>query len=171
MSCHGWSWRWARYFIMISIDIWSYDHKIPSCAMFSQWNRNINLTKFSSLTTPEVGKWQRQKFRLIDWIIYCVVNISVYGQFISIELWTWDIGTKTRWPPFLQTTLSCAFSWMKAFEFQTKFHWNVFFYVVIDNKPSLVQIMCCRRKSDNPLSEPMMVYIPDAYIRHSAPMR
>ena len=38
----------------------------------------------------------------------------------------------------------------------------------IDNKPALVQIMACRRTGDKPLSEPMMAYFTDAYMRHSA---
>ena len=41
---------------------------------------------------------------------------------------------------------------------------------LIDNKPSLVQLMGCRPSGDKPLSEPMMVEITDAYVRHSASM-
>ena len=40
----------------------------------------------------------------------------------------------------------------------------------IDNKPALVQIMACRRTGDKPLSEPMMAYFTDAYMRYSASM-
>ena len=29
----------------------------------------------------------------------------------------------TKWPPFWQTTISNAFSWMKMIEFQFEFHW------------------------------------------------
>ena len=35
---------------------------------------------------------------------------------------------------------------------------------------ALVQIMAWRRSGDKPLSEPMMVYLNDAYMRHSASM-
>ena len=40
----------------------------------------------------------------------------------------------------------------------------------IDNIPALVQIMAWRRPGDTPLSEPMMVWLADAYMRHSASM-
>ena len=40
----------------------------------------------------------------------------------------------------------------------------------IDNIPALVQIMAWHRPSDKPLSEPMMVWLAAAYMRHSASM-
>ena len=39
-----------------------------------------------------------------------------------------------------------------------------------NNIPALVQIMAWRRSGDKPLSEPMMAYIANAYMRHSASM-
>ena len=36
----------------------------------------------------------------------------------------------------------------------------------IDNKPALVQVMAWRRIGDMPLSEPMLVRLADAYMRH-----
>ena len=36
----------------------------------------------------------------------------------------------------------------------------------IDKIPALVQIMAWRRTGDKPLSEPMMTYVVDAYMRH-----
>ena len=41
---------------------------------------------------------------------------------------------------------------------------------LINNIPALVQIMAWRRPGANPLSEPMMAYFADAYMRHSASM-
>ena len=41
---------------------------------------------------------------------------------------------------------------------------------LINNIPSLVQIMAWCRSGDKPLSEPMMVKFTDAYMRHSASM-
>ena len=35
----------------------------------------------------------------------------------------------------------------------------------INNKSALVQVMAWRRSGDNPLSEPMLVYLTDAYKR------
>ena len=42
--------------------------------------------------------------------------------------------------------------------------------VRINNIPTLVQIMAWRRPGDKPLSGPMMVFIADAYMCHSASM-
>ena len=42
--------------------------------------------------------------------------------------------------------------------------------VPIDNKSALVQIMAWCRSGNKPLSEPMMVYLTDTYMRHSASM-
>ena len=36
----------------------------------------------------------------------------------------------------------------------------------IDNKPALVQVMAWRRLGDKPLSEPMLTWFTDAYMRH-----
>ena len=38
----------------------------------------------------------------------------------------------------------------------------------IDNIPALVQIMAWRRPGDKPLSEPVMAWFSNAYMRHSA---
>ena len=40
----------------------------------------------------------------------------------------------------------------------------------INNIPALVQIMARRLPGDEPLSEPMLVWFGDAYMRHSASM-
>ena len=40
----------------------------------------------------------------------------------------------------------------------------------IDNTPALVQIMDWHWTGDKPFSEPMMTYLADAYMRHSASM-
>ena len=36
------------------------------------------------------------------------------------------IESRTKWQPFLQTTFSNPFSWMKMVGFRFKFHWNLF---------------------------------------------
>ena len=38
----------------------------------------------------------------------------------------------------------------------------------INNTPALILIMAWRRTDDKPLSEPMMAYVANAYMRHSA---
>ena len=57
----------------------------------------------------------------------------------------------------LQTTLSCAFSWMKIYEFRLVFHWGLFLRVQLIITHHLVRIMAWRRPDDKPLSEPIMV--------------
>ena len=61
-----------------------------------------------------------------------------------------------------QTTFSSAFLWMNNSEFEIKFHWNMF--------NVLVQIMAWRWRGAKPLSEAMMLFIPDAYMCHSVAM-
>ena len=55
------------------------------------------------------------------------------------------------------TAFSSAFSWMKMFDFQLKFHWSLF---LIRNVSALVQVMAWCHQGDKPLSEPMMVRLP-----------
>ena len=64
-----------------------------------------------------------------------------------------------------QTTFSNKFSWMKMYQFRLRFHWNLFLRF---ESTILVQIMAWRRPGDKPLSEPMVFYLTDAYMRHSA---
>ena len=56
-----------------------------------------------------------------------------------------------------QTTFSNAFPWMKMNDFRLRFHWSLFPKGRINNIPSLVQIMACRRPGDKPLTWPMIV--------------
>ena len=55
----------------------------------------------------------------------------------------------------LQTIFSNAFSRMKIYRYQLRFHWSLF--ARVNNIPALVQIIAWRRSGDKPLSEPMMV--------------
>ena len=68
------------------------------------------------------------------------------------------------------TTFSSAFSWMKTFEFEMKFHWNMFHYGLNDTMAALVQIMAWRRTGDDPFSEAMLICCTDQYMPHSASM-
>ena len=61
-----------------------------------------------------------------------------------------------------QTAFSSAFPWMKIFEFETKCYWNI----SLGSNWKFSGI----GSGDKPLSEAMMVYFTDAYVRHSAPM-
>ena len=63
-----------------------------------------------------------------------------------------------------QATFQDAFSWMKMQEFRLGFQ------VWINNIPALVQTMAWHQPGDKPLSEPMMFYLTDPYMRHSASM-
>ena len=71
----------------------------------------------------------------------------------------------TKWPPFWQTTLSNAFfnetdsiSIRISLQFDPR--------SPIDTYSVLVQVMAWRRKGDKPLSEPMLTWFSDAYMRH-----
>ena len=56
--------------------------------------------------------------------------------------------------PILQTTHSNTFSCTTMYEFRLKCQW-ILFLREINNIPSLVQRMACRRPGDRPLTEPM----------------
>ena len=55
-----------------------------------------------------------------------------------------------------QTTFSSAFSWMKMFEFQLRYHWSLFLNVQL----TIFQHWCLAPLGDKPLSETMMVFLP-----------
>ena len=55
---------------------------------------------------------------------------------------------------------------MKMFEFRLKVVPNG----PVDNNIVLFQIIAWHQTRANPLSEPMMVQVGDAYMRHTAPM-
>ena len=68
-----------------------------------------------------------------------------------------------------KTTYSNAFSGPKFFEFRLIF--PCFFpYSLIDYNSAVVQIIAWRWAGDKQLSEPMMTYFTDAYMRLSASM-
>ena len=59
---------------------------------------------------------------------------------------------------------------MKTSEFLINF--DELCFLVSDYKTTaLVQLMAWRQTGDKPLSEPMMVYVADTYMRYSASMR
>ena len=58
------------------------------------------------------------------------------------------------------TTFSNAFSWMKTYKFQLRFHGSFFPKRLINNIPTLVQIRAWCQPGDKPLSEPMMTSLP-----------
>ena len=59
---------------------------------------------------------------------------------------------------------------MKMYEFRIGVSLMFVPQVRINNIPALIQIMASRRPGDKPLSEPLMVSLFDAYMRHSASM-
>ena len=54
-------------------------------------------------------------------------------------------------------TFSIAVSWMKMYEFQLRFHWNLFPSVQLTKSQHwMVQVMAWRRTGNKPLPEPML---------------
>ena len=58
-----------------------------------------------------------------------------------------------------QTTFLNTFSWVKMYEFRSRFHLSLFLSFELRVSQHLVQIMAWRRPGDKPLSEPMMVIL------------
>ena len=73
-----------------------------------------------------------------------------------------------KWPPYWQTTILHAFTWMKM----SSVHISLKFVPrgPIDNKPALVQVMTWRLRGDKPLHELMLTHSTDAYMRHYGEM-
>ena len=64
----------------------------------------------------------------------------------------------TKMVATFKTTIWNLFSWMKMYDFRLRFHWSLT-NCLINNIPTLVQIMALCRPGDKPLSELMMVYL------------
>ena len=72
----------------------------------------------------------------------------------------------TKWPPFWQTTIPSAFSWMKMIEFQYAISLECVPKGLIDNKSALFHAMAWCRTGDGSLTEPKVTKFTDAYMRH-----
>ena len=58
----------------------------------------------------------------VHWILWNMRTVLL----VCVLWWLlYHTEAKTKWPPFLQTTFSNAFSWMEMCEFGLKFHWSV----------------------------------------------
>ena len=104
----------------------------------------------------------------LKWKILLLFKFSLkFSPKISI-----DINTlrPKQLAAILGATLSNAFSWMKIYEFQLQFHWNLFLWVQITTFQHWFQIMAWHQPGNKPLSEPMMVRLTTPYMCHSASM-
>ena len=76
-------------------------------------------------------------------------------------IWRWEVHLahwgRDKMDVISKTTFSCAFSWLKIFEFRLNFNEVFFPKDPINNIPALVHIMSWCRPGDKPLSKPMMV--------------
>ena len=84
-------------------------------------------------------------------MLFAMIRSFCFG-FNLLTHWDWD-----KMASIGQTTFLNAFSYMKMYKFQLRFHWNLFPKGPINNITALVQIMVWRRPGDKPLSESMMV--------------
>ena len=93
-------------------------------------------------------------------ILLTCTNIQLLTKTYD-AIW-WHLSVSTHWgrdkmAANFQTTFANRFSWMKMYEFLSKFHWSFVPRGPIKNIPTLVQIMGWHQPGDKPLSEPMMV--------------
>ena len=87
--------------------------------------------------------------------------LSVFSFFTSLTCLPW-----TKWPPFRRRYLQMHFREWKVYCILIKFSLKFVPKCLIDNNPALVQIMAWRRIGDKPLSEPMLTWSTEAYMRH-----
>ena len=117
-------------------------------------------------------------FKCGDLQKYCYRNFLVSGVFDACFMWEqivaiyWWLNTLRlwrNWGHFPDDIFICIFLnenvWILL-----KISLNFVPHVRINNTPAFVQIMAWHQPGDKPLSGPMMVYLTDAYMRHSASM-
>ena len=93
--------------------------------------------------------------------IWCEFKICITTLYRNDVLTHW-CGEKMA--ATFQTTFSNSFSWIEMYAFLWIFHRGTNQQYI----PLLVRIMAWCRIGDKPLSEPMMAWVSDAYMRHSA---
>ena len=94
---------------------------------------------------------------------------QVSSDGIRYYIYLKHIEAGTRWPTFSRRHFQSHFLLWKLFYF-IKMSLKFVPHGPFNNIPALVQIMAWRRSGDKPLFEPMMAYIVNAYMRHSASM-
>ena len=94
-----------------------------------------------------------------DWINH-TGSFSKMGQIKYYLISPW-----TKWPPFHRWHFQVHF-----YEWKFVYFFQIWLKIVpkglIDNKPSLVQVMAWHRTGDKPLPEPMMTQFTYEYMRH-----
>ena len=114
-------------------------HKWPVTRKMFPFDDVIMLTKFSSLALhqillhmiyPSAASYGNFHVKIRgfhnlslnpDWVLSYVFLLSIYQ-----ELTHWGRGQMAA---IFQTTSSNAFSWMKIYEFRSRFHWSLFLRV------------------------------------------
>ena len=113
--------------------------------------KSINFDFFLSLGPINLDEWAHGFWHLAQLQIVVVITL---GCIVSSGLIYWG---QNKMDTIFHTTFSNAFSWLKMYEFQLRFHWSLFLRVQLTISPASVQIMAWSRPGDKPLSEPMMV--------------
>ena len=107
----------------------------------------------------------------VDNILYWFYNRLHFTDgslLINYRAPRYHINSGTNWAPLRRQHFGAQFHEWKGFLLY-KFHWNLFPGVQLTINQHGVILACCR-SGDKWVSEPMMVYITDAYMRHSASM-
>ena len=78
--------------------------------------------------------------------------------------------TDTKWPPFRIRHFQMHFLKWECLTLSIKIPPKFVPKDPIESIPALVHIMTWRRTGDEPLSEPIMAYVADAYMRHFVSM-
>ena len=120
------------------------------------FSRCIHLTTMAWKRFPDYLTFVRGIHRWLRDSLHNLMRASI-SFLIFLTYWGWDETDNIS-----QTTFSDVFSSMTMFEFVPKGS--------IDNSPALAPIMAWRRICDKPLSEPMLTWFTDAYLRHLGEM-
>ena len=102
----------------------SHNATIPYPTMLHSKHKCVHFCSEWSIVGYGTGAFWNLWIRSIDH--HCVCK---WWEAITRHTGHQHIEAETRWPPWLQTTFSNAFSWMKIVIFQIKFHWSLFLRV------------------------------------------
>ena len=91
---------------------------------FYTWHFHGNSKRKSQYPLWSPGKNKSQETNFSANFEWKIISEMDYWHQILLTHWGWD-----KMDAISQTTFSSAFSWIKMFEFQLKFHWSLFLRV------------------------------------------
>ena len=114
----------------------------------------LGLSKWQPVVSPMAAKLSDQQ--------------SLFGFFVCFQYWTRSINSSplNKMAAISQMIFSDAFLWMNFFCILIKISLKFVLRSLIDNNPTLVNIVAWRRIGNKPLCEPMVTLFNNAFMHH-----